>query len=214
MYRGFFKRAIDIALCIIGLPVFALIFIVIAPIIYLEDKGPVFYKSNRVGKDCKIFGMLKFRSMKVNAPDIYNEDGSTFNSEDDPRQTKIGKFIRKTSLDEVPQILNVLKGDMSIIGPRPCLEEQLDTYSEAEKEKMSVKPGITGYTQAYYRNELESHEERLKDIWYVRNISFTMDLKIVFKTASIILTHKNVYKNESYNEQVAATEEQENVIEN
>lgn len=208
MYRNVIKRMIDVLLCIIGLPFFIIIFIIIAPIIFFEDKGPIFYTSNRVGKDCKIFKMIKFRSMKVNAPNLYNEDGSTFNSEDDPRQTKIGKFIRKTSLDETPQLLNVLKGDMSIIGPRPCLEEQLDTYSEDEKEKMSVKPGISGYTQAYFRNQLESHDERQKDIWYARNMSFLLDVKIVFKTATIILTHANVYKNKSYGEQVASTEEE------
>ena len=104
--------------------------------------------------------------MKVNAPDIRNADGSTFNSADDPRQTRVGKIIRKLSIDELPQFLNVLIGDMSLIGPRPVLESQLASFTEEEKGKLRVLPGITGYTQAYSRNDLTSHEERMKDAWY------------------------------------------------
>jgi undecaprenyl phosphate N,N'-diacetylbacillosamine 1-phosphate transferase len=129
MYKKYFKRILDLILALIALPFWFIIFIIVGPIIYFQDKGPIFYNAPRLGKDGKVFKMYKFRSMKVNAPDIRNEDGSTFNSEDDPRLTKIGKFIRKTSLDETPQLLNIIKGDMSIIGPRPDLPEQKDLGS-------------------------------------------------------------------------------------
>ena len=121
MYKLFIKRLIDICVSLICIPFFALIFLFVAPIIYFTDKGPVFYSAERLGKNGKFFKMHKFRSMRVNAPDLRNADGSTFNSSSDPRVTRIGRMIRKTSLDETPQIFNVLKGDMSIIGPRAHL---------------------------------------------------------------------------------------------
>ena len=125
VYKHFFKRVLDIVLGLIALPFVLIVFIVFAPMIYLEDKGPVFYNAPRVGKNGKPFVMYKFRSMYVNAPDLKMEDGSTYNGADDPRMTKIGAFMRKTSLDEFPQFLNVLKGDMSIIGPRPDLDSEM-----------------------------------------------------------------------------------------
>ena len=118
----------------------------------------------------------------MNAPDIRNEDGSTFNSEKDPRLTKIGNFIRKTSLDETPQILNVIKGDMSIIGPRPDLPEQLSLYEGNEVRKLEVRPGITGLSQAYYRNTIPWKQRIQHDIQYIDNISFWLDVKILFRT--------------------------------
>jgi lipopolysaccharide/colanic/teichoic acid biosynthesis glycosyltransferase len=133
--------------------------------------------------------------MKTNAEMIINEDGSTYNSEKDNRQTKIGKILRKTSIDELPQIVNILKGDMAWIGPRPALDFQITSYSEEEKEKYSVLPGVTGYTQAYFRNELSSHDERMKDVWYANNVSFLLDLKIVFKTIETVLHPSRVYRN-------------------
>mgnify|MGYP002737259881 FL=1 len=129
----------------------------------------------------------------MNAPDIRNEDGSTFNSEDDPRLTSIGKFIRKTSIDEVPQILNVLKGDMSIVGPRPDLPEHFNVYSESEKRKLSVRPGITGYNQAYFRNTIPWKERIKNDIYYIDHLSFWMDIRVVFKTTWSILSRKSVF---------------------
>lgn len=124
MYKNFFKRLIDIIIAIIGLPILVVIFIIVAPLIKLSDKGPIFYNAYRVGKNGKLFKMYKFRSMKVNAPDIRLDDGSTYNGENDLRVTKIGKFLRKTSLDEAPQILNVLIGDMSA---GDCKEIRLET---------------------------------------------------------------------------------------
>lgn len=197
MYKLFFKRFIDIFLCILALPLFFVIFIPVALIIKITDGGPVFYCGERIGKDSKIYKMYKFRSMRVNAPNIMNEDGSTFNSKEDPRVTKIGKFIRETSIDEIPQILNVLKGDMSIIGPRASLACALDSYEEDEKDKMLVRPGITGYTQAYYRNGLTVREKRLADAWYANNISMTLDIKIFLKTILTVLKRDSLYTNET-----------------
>ena len=141
MYSKIFKRMFDLILSIIALPILLIILAIIGPIIYFQDKGPIFYNAPRLGKDGKIFKMYKLRSMKVNAPDIRNEDGSTFNSEDDPRLTKIGKLIRKTSLDEIPQILNIIKGDMSIIGPRPDLPEHMEYYEGNEIRKLGSTSG-------------------------------------------------------------------------
>ena len=196
-YKGFYqlvlKRIVDILLCLAVLPVVLLITIPVAIIIKIEDKGPVFYRSMRLGKGFREFGMLKFRSMKVNAPDIRNDDGSTYNSKNDPRVTKIGKFLRETSLDELPQFFNVLFGQMSIVGPRAGDVESKDTYEEDEKDKLLIRPGITGYTQAYYRNALGVREKRLYDAWYAHNVSLWLDIKILFKTVATVLKHDNLY---------------------
>lgn len=194
-YKKYVKRLIDIILCICAFPFFMIIFLIVGFSIKIEDGGPIFYKAKRIGKDCKLLEMHKFRSMKVNAPNIVNEDGSTFNSKNDDRVTKVGKIIRVTSIDETPQLINVLKGEMSIIGPRASGYEALDTYKNDEKNKMSVLPGITGYTQAYYRNSLSVREKRLKDAWYADNVSFSLDIKIFLKTIIVVLKHKNVYTN-------------------
>ena len=198
-YKSFYqlgvKRFVDILACLIALPFVLIIVIPVAIAIKVEDHGPVFYYSGRLGRGFKEFGMIKFRSMKVNAPDLRNEDGSTFNSETDPRVTRIGHFLRKTSIDEIPQVFNILKGDMSIIGPRPGDIESKDTYEDDEKDKLLIKPGITGYTQAYYRNNLGVREKRLYDAWYAHNVSFALDVKIFFKSISTVLKRENVYTN-------------------
>lgn len=195
MYKNFVKKIIDFIIGLFALPFVLLLIIIVAPFLYFDDPGPIFYPSRRAGKNGRIFSMLKFRSMKVNAPDIRNADGSTFNSEDDPRQTKVGKILRKTSLDEVPQFLNILAGQMSLIGPRPVLESQLATFTEEEKGKLKVLPGITGYAQAYSRNQLPTHEERMLDAWYGEHISFWLDVKIFFKTIETVLHPNRVYRN-------------------
>ncbi len=195
MYKHFFKRLIDFIIALVILPFLLVIIIIVAPIIYFDDPGPVFYPSRRAGYKGKIFGMLKFRSMKVNAPDIRNADGSTFNSEDDPRQTRVGKILRKTSVDELPQLLNVLVGQMALIGPRPVLESQLASFTEEEKGKLDVLPGITGYTQAYHRNQLPTHEERMQDAWYAQHVSLGLDVKIFFKTIETVIHPSRVYRN-------------------
>ena len=193
MYKHIFKRFLDVLISLLCLPIFFIILLIFGPFIYFSDKGTIFYNAERLGMNGTVFKMYKFRSMKLNAPDIRNEDGSTFNSEDDPRLTSIGKFIRKTSIDEVPQILNVLKGDMSIVGPRPDLPEHFNVYSESEKRKLSVRPGITGYNQAYFRNTIPWKERIQNDIYYIDHLSFWMDIRVVFKTAWSILSRKSVF---------------------
>lgn len=199
-YKGFYqlgiKRVMDIIICLIALPFVLLVLIPVAIAIKVGDHGPLFYRSARIGRGFKEFGMLKFRSMKVNAPDLRNEDGSTYNSKTDPRVTKIGHFLRETSLDELPQVFNVLAGQMSIIGPRAGDIESKDTYEEDEKDKLLIRPGITGYTQAYYRNNLGVREKRLYDAWYAHEVSFGLDVKIFFRTIKTVLKHENVYTNE------------------
>lgn len=195
IYQLVFKRLFDIIVCLIAIPFLLIILIPVAIAIKIEDHGPVFYRSGRLGVGFKEFGMLKFRSMKVNAPDLRNDDGSTFNSDKDQRVTKVGHFLRETSIDEIPQIFNILKGDMSIIGPRPGDVESKDTYAEDEKDKLLIRPGITGYTQAYYRNNLGVREKRLYDAWYAHNVSLLLDVKIFFKTISTVLKRENIYTN-------------------
>ena len=194
-YQLVFKRIVDIIACLIALPFVLIILIPVAIAIKIEDGGPVFYRSSRLGVGFKDFGMLKFRSMKVNAPDIRNEDGSTYNSDIDPRVTKVGRFLRETSIDEIPQVFNIIMGDMSIIGPRPGDVESKDTYEEDEKDKILIRPGITGYTQAYYRNNLGVREKRLYDAWYAHNVSLALDVKVFFKTISTVLKKENLYTN-------------------
>lgn len=195
MYKHFLKRLLDIVFSLLVFPLFGLILIPVAIAIKLDDGGPVFYKSARVGRGFQKFNMLKFRSMRVNAPDLRNVDGGTYNSANDPRVTKIGKFLRETSLDETPQILNIIKGDMSIIGPRAGDWESVDTYEDDEKDKTKVVPGLTGYCQAYFRNNASVREKRLKDAWYANNVSFLLDVKIFFKTIETVLKHENLYTN-------------------
>jgi undecaprenyl phosphate N,N'-diacetylbacillosamine 1-phosphate transferase len=194
MYKRFIKLSIDILIALIGLPILLLIFILIAPLIILTDKGPIFYNAYRIGKDGKLFKMFKFRSMKVNAPDIRLSDGSTYNGEDDPRVTKIGRFLRKTSLDEAPQLLNVLKGDMSIIGPRPDPPDWIDRYPEEIKIFLTVRPGVTGYSQAYFRNSVDGEEKMKNDAYYAQHCSFILDVKIFLKTIKVVLKRENTYK--------------------
>lgn len=199
-YRSFyqivFKRMVDISLCIIILPFVLLIAIPIAIAIKFEDGGPIFYKSRRLGRGWREFDMLKFRSMKINSPDFRNDDGSTYNSPTDSRVTRVGHFLRETSLDELPQFFNVLLGHMSILGPRPGDVESKDTYEEDEKDKLLVRPGISGYTQAYYRNSISVREKRLCDAWYAHNVSMMLDIKILLKTVATVLRRENVYTND------------------
>ena len=190
------KRFVDICLSIIALPFFGIIFLILAPVIYFTDRGPVFYNAPRLGMNGKIFNMYKFRSMRVNAPDLRNADGSTYNGADDPRVTKIGKLMRKTSLDELPQLLNVLKGDMSIVGPRGFLTtkfKSLELLSEPERKRLTVRPGITGYSQAYFRNSISMDEKIKYDCYYVDHMSLWLDIKIVIQTAVSVLKHENIY---------------------
>lgn len=193
MYRIFFKRVFDLILSVIALPFWLIILAIIGPIIYMQDKGSIFYNAPRLGKNGKVFKMYKFRSMKMNVPDLRNEDGSTFNAVDDPRLTKIGKFIRKTSIDETPQLLNIIKGDMSIIGPRPDLPEHRELYKGKEERKLEIRPGVTGYNQAYYRNTVPWKERIQHDINYIDDMSCLLDIKIFFRTVVSVLKREDVF---------------------
>lgn len=209
MYRKYVKRILDFIFSLILLPPVLLVILICGIFIKLEDKGPIFYCGERLGKDGKVFKMYKLRSMKVNAPDLRNIDGSTYNSDDDSRLTRVGRILRKTSLDELPQIINVLKGDMSFIGPRPDLPEHINYYEGDEVRKLDVLPGISGYNQAYYRNAAEWKQRLQNDIYYVNNISFWFDFKVFFKTIEVVILRKGIYvtsqsnsiKGESKNEQ-------------
>lgn len=195
MYIKIVKPIFDYFFALLALPFFGVIFMIIAIAIKLDDGGPIFYKADRVGKNKKLFHMYKFRTMKVNAENILNADGSTYNAKDDPRVTKVGKFLRETSLDETAQILNIINGKMSIIGPRAGDWESVDTYREDELDKVLVKPGITGYTQAHYRNSISVRKKRLYDAWYANNVTFWLDVKIFFKTIVTVFKHDNIYTN-------------------
>lgn len=193
MYKKFFKRFIDIVLSLLATPFVLLVIAIMAPFIFFEDKGPIFYNATRRGRNGKNFKMFKLRSMYVNSPDLKNPDGSTFNSDKDPRVTKIGRFMRKTSIDELPQILNVLLGHMSFIGPRPSLAKT--PYEELpfeRKKRLEVRPGITGYAQAYYRNSITQEEKFKHDCYYVDNVSFVLDIKVLFKTVTSVLKRENI----------------------
>ncbi len=196
MYNGV-KRGIDIVLSLIILPFLLILIVIVGIAIKLEDRGPIFYMGERIGFHGKIFKMIKFRSMKVNAPDLRYSDGSTYNADDDPRVTKVGRFLRRTSLDEVPQFLNVLFGDMAFIGPRPDSAFYLSEYTTEERIILTVRPGITGYNQAISRNAVGTKEKLQNDIYYVKHMSFLFDIKIFFMTIRCVLFSKNVYRAET-----------------
>ena len=195
MYCGCIKRLLDILGALALLPFVIIEIIILAPFIWLTDRGPVFYNATRAGKDYKPFKMFKLRSMYVNSPDLKNPDGSTYNADNDPRVTPIGRIIRKTSLDEFPQFLNILLGHMSFVGPRPKLYKmgRLDNETDENVIKsFTVKPGVTGYAQAYYRNSITQEEKFKWDAYYADNVSLMMDIKILWQTVASVLGRKNI----------------------
>ncbi|MBN2730664.1 MAG: sugar transferase [Bacteroidales bacterium] len=194
------KRIFDVIIGLIALPFVVIVIICCAPMIYLHDRGPIFYNATRAGKQYRPFTMFKLRTMYINSPDIKNPDGSTYNSDKDPRVTPVGAFLRKTSLDEIPQFLNVLLGSMSFIGPRPKLyfeNYSLDRMTEDYRRSYSVKPGITGFAQAFYRNSITQDEKFHWDAFYANNISFRMDLKIVLQTIKSVIARENINSDQS-----------------
>lgn len=194
MYKKCIKRLLDFIIALMATPFVFLVIIVMAPIIYINDTGPIFYNAVRIGKNGNKFKMYKFRSMYVNAPDIRNADGSTFNSDHDPRVTKVGRVMRKTSIDEIPQILNVLVGDMSFVGPRPTIStKSFDEIPVKDKKRYEVRPGITGYSQAYYRNSITQEEKFKQDAYYVDHVTFILDIKILLHTILAVFRHDNIY---------------------
>lgn len=193
---AFFKRFFDIFLCVFALIVLSPVFLVIAILIKCEDGGPVFFKQTRLTKGCKEFGMYKFRSMCVDAEaklealmDRNEVNGPAFKIEDDPRITKIGKFIRKTSIDELPQLLNIIKGDMSIIGPRPPLPREVAEYTEYQLHRLDVKTGLSCYHECYGRSKVTDFDEWVEqDLKYIRERSLWVDLKVILMTIKVVLT--------------------------
>lgn len=192
IYRKYIKRTLDIFFAIILIPIVCIILVPCMALIFFTDKKPIFYNAPRLGKDMKQFKMFKLRTMIVNAPDIRNIDGSTFNSGNDPRVTKIGRFLRKTSIDELPQLINVLAGDMSFVGPRPSPLGNEEKYTLEFKQKFCVKPGITGLNQATLRNTATMDQRVKNDVYYIKNISFILDVKIVIKTFLSVIGRKNI----------------------
>ena len=199
MYHSI-KRIFDFMAAICGVIILSPVMLVIAILIKVEDHGPVFYKQVRVGKNGKKFKMYKFRSMFVNADKMLaklkeqnNVEGPMFKMKDDPRITKVGHFIRKHSLDELPQFLNVIKGDMSLVGPRPPLPSEVAEYSDYDKQRLYVTPGCTGLWQATERNEVGFSEMVQLDIQYIQRASFMFDLWIIWKTVEIIIKPNGSY---------------------
>ena len=201
--RGFsfyeiIKRLIDIICSFMGLLAFSPLFIIIAIIIKFTSKGPVFFSQKRVGKYGREFDMYKFRSMVVNAEELkeklaaQNEmSGPMFRMKDDPRVTKVGKFIRKTSLDELPQLWNVLKGDMSLVGPRPSLPKEVAQFEDWMHRRLEVKPGLTCYWQVSGRNNIDFEDWMKLDIRYVEERNLFVDIKLIFKTIFVLFGDKN-----------------------
>lgn len=189
------KRIIDVVLSSIALVVLSPIFAIIALAIKLESKGPVFFKHTRIGKDGKIIKIYKFRSMVENAEDLIKkftpeqmkEYKENYKLTDDPRITKVGKILRKTSLDELPQLINIIKGELSIIGPRPVVQKELEKYGSNAQKFLSVTPGLTGYWAANGRS-CTSYEKRMEmELFYVDNLSFKLDVKVFFKTIEAVI---------------------------
>lgn len=193
------KRIVDICGSLCGLVLFSPFFLIISILIKAEDSGPILFKQTRVGVNGVHFVIFKFRSMCIDAESqkkyivADNEiSGAMFKMRNDPRVTKIGKIIRKTSLDELPQFINVLKGSMSLVGPRPPLIEEVEKYSKHDKKRLSIKPGMTGLWQVSGRNNLSFSEMVDLDLEYIKKQSFIYDLKIMFRTLfNMILIKKN-----------------------
>ncbi|MCC4404981.1 sugar transferase [Limosilactobacillus reuteri] len=199
IYHGI-KRIFDIVAAACGIIILSPLMIIIAVLIKAEDHGPIFYKQVRVGKNGKTFKMYKFRSMFVNADQMLAElkeqndvEGPMFKMKDDPRITRIGHFIRKHSLDELPQFFNVIKGEMSLVGPRPPLPAEVAEYSDYDKQRLYIIPGCTGLWQATKRNEVGFSEMVQLDIEYIKKANFWFDLWIIWKTVEIVIK-----PNESY----------------
>ena len=189
MYKHFFKRFFDIVFSFLGLIIAALPMLIIAIAIKIDSKGPVIFKQERLGKNGKVFKILKFRSMCVGAE---RTGSGVYSGKGDARVTKVGKLLRKTSLDEIPQLLSVLKGDMSFIGPRPPLTYHpwtLENYTDEQKRMFDVRPGITGWAQINGRKDVEWNKRIKLNVWYVDHVSMLLDLKIVFKTVFKVLSN-------------------------
>ena len=195
------KRTLDISISFLGLIVVLLPMAFIALLIKLETPGPAIYVHHRVGKNGKDLPILKFRSMYINADELMEtftpeqkaEWEKNFKLEKDPRITKVGNFLRKSSMDELPQLINILRGDLSLVGPRPVVPEELERYGENKSKFLSVMPGLTGYWQAYARSSC-TYEERMEmELYYAENASFRWDIKIIFATIGAVLRGRGAH---------------------
>ena len=191
------KRFFDICLSAAALVVLSPLLLVIAILIYLEDKGPVIYSQTRIGKDGRAFKLYKFRSMCVDADEklkdlqkLNERDGPVFKIRDDPRVTKVGKFIRKTCIDELPQLVNIIKGDMSIVGPRPPLPNEVEQYNSYQKQRLLVVPGLTCYWQIQKGEETTFDEWVELDLKYIKERSILLDFRLILLTFKVILSGK------------------------
>ena len=193
MYKNFIKPAIDFVLALVGFLFLSPVFVLVAIGLFFANDGKPFFFQLRPGKNGKIFKIIKFKTMT----DKKDENGNLLPDAD--RLTKIGSFVRKTSLDEIPQLLNVIKGDMSLVGPRPLLPKYLELYNDFQRRRNEVKPGITGWAQVNGRNSISWEKKFEYDVWYVDNVSFLLDIKI------LIMTVLKVVKSEGINEQGQAT---------
>lgn len=196
----FGKRALDICASLAGLVVLSPLFLVVALLIYREDRGKVFFSQERNGRNNRVFRMYKFRSMVANAPALrqelgkYNElDGPAFKMKDDPRITRIGGFLRRTSLDELPQLVNVLKGEMSLVGPRPLPTYETAQCNAYQMQRLLVKPGITCYWQISGRSDISFEQWIEMDLRYIRQASFWTDIRILLLTVKAVVTGKGAY---------------------
>lgn len=187
MYKNHIKRLIDVVLSVLAIIVLSWLYLIIAILIKCTSKGPVLFKQDRIGKDGKVYQIYKFRSMKVGA-----EKSGVYSDNKDPRVTGIGRFIRATSIDELPQLFNILKGDMALIGPRPPLTYhpwKWEEYSDFQKRMFEVRPGITGWAQTHGRKDVEWNKRIELNVWYVDHVSFGLDFKIFWLTIFKILTN-------------------------
>ena len=197
MYSRYIKRMMDLIGAVLMMPFFVLLTAIIGPLIYFEDHGPIFFRQTRRGIKGCTYKIIKYRTMKVNSPQLKDSEGSTLILEKDQRITKIGAVLRQWSLDEIPQIVNVLLGEMSFIGPRPTLAtDDFESYSPIKKKRLEVRPGLTGYSQAYYRNSITAKEKFIQDVHYVDHIGLAFDLKILFQTIIRVVLKKDVNANE------------------
>lgn len=195
----FVKRIIDVVCSSLALVFLSPLFLVTA-IAVRSDGGPAIYSQTRVGKNGKLFKMYKFRSMCMNAEELleellqYNEvDGAAFKIRNDPRITKVGRFIRRYSIDELPQLINILKGDMSIVGPRPPLEREVEQYSSYQRQRLLVTPGLTCYWQAYGRSDLSFDDWMYMDMQYIKKRGIITDISLIFKTVFAVVFKRGAY---------------------
>ena len=191
------KRTLDLIAASLALIVLSPLFALIAVAIVLDSSGPVIFRQRRSGLNGRPFTLLKFRTMFQGAPDIRNADGSSFNSAIDVRVTRVGRFLRLTSLDELPQLLNVLNGDMSLVGPRPDLVDQTKYYQPHEQRRLTVKPGITGLAQINGRNAISWSMRTRFDLDYVSRQSFWLDLMILWETTGYVLLCRDIFIGEA-----------------